>query len=73
MCCPVCALAAGRKERRGLVRAQPLLYNLFPAAINNLVESHFKGKGWQWRGALGTERDGGVPSPDPTPALCINK
>lgn len=65
--------AAWSKGRRRLVRAQPLLYNLFPATINNLGESHFKGKGWRRRGGLGTERDRGVPLPDPTPALCINK
>lgn len=62
-----------RKERHGLVRAQPLLYNLFPDAINNPDESHFKGKGWRQRGGLGTKQDRGVPLPDPTPALCINK
>lgn len=66
-------LAAGRTAPRRLLRAQPLLYNPFPAAINNLGESHFKGKGWRPRGALGTERDRGVAPPDPTPALCINK
>lgn len=54
-----------RKERHGLVRAQLLLYNLFPDAINNPDESHFKGKGWRQRGGLGTKQDGASHCPIP--------